>query len=93
MKHLTYSIGDTAKMTGASRKQIRHWEFKRYIPTADRVICGDRAYRRFTLKQVERIARIKELLDEGYSLAPAAERAKSTYLAKGKEFKTGGTIS
>ena len=30
----TFSIGDTAKMTGATQKQIRHWEAKGYIPEA-----------------------------------------------------------
>jgi DNA-binding transcriptional MerR regulator len=51
----TFSIGDTAKMTGATQKQIRHWEAKGYIPEAIRVVSGDRAYRRFTLGQVETI--------------------------------------
>ena len=37
----TFSIGDTAKMTGATQKQIRHWEAKGYIPEAGRVVSGD----------------------------------------------------
>ena len=60
MKDMTYSIGDASKMSGASQKQIRNWEAKGYIPTADRVVSGDRAYRRFSRKQVEMIARIKD---------------------------------
>jgi DNA-binding transcriptional MerR regulator len=71
----TYSIGDTAKITGATQKQIRHWEIKGYIPTADRVVCGERAYRRFTLEQVELISKIKAFLDEGYNLSAAAKKA------------------
>ena len=70
-----YSIGDTSKMSGASKKQIRNWEDRKYIPTADRVVSGDRAYRRFSLKQVELISRIKDFLDEGFTLPAAAEKA------------------
>lgn len=84
MKHPTYSIGDTAKITGASQKQIRNWEVKNYIPTAERVVSGDRAYRRFTLNQVELISKIKALLDEGYNLSTAAEKATANF-AQNKE--------
>lgn len=71
----TFSIGDTAKMTGATQKQIRNWEANGYIPLADRVVCGERAYRRFTLGQVETIHKIKDYLDEGYTLSAAAQKA------------------
>ena len=72
----TYSIGNVAKMTGATQKQIRNWEAKGYIPKVDRIACGDRAYRRFSLKQVELVARVKGYLDEGYALPTAAEKAR-----------------
>ena len=47
-----YSIGDTAKMTGVTQKQIRNWEAKGYIPEATRVVSGERAYRRFSQDQI-----------------------------------------
>jgi DNA-binding transcriptional MerR regulator len=74
-KKNTFSIGDTAKMTGATQKQIRNWEANGYIPIADRVVCGERAYRRFTLGHVETIRKIKDYLDEGYTLVAAAQKA------------------
>ncbi|MBW2663843.1 MAG: MerR family DNA-binding transcriptional regulator [Deltaproteobacteria bacterium] len=43
MKNLTkknYSIGDTAKMTGVTQKQIRNWEAKGYIDEGLNLICG-----------------------------------------------------
>lgn len=80
MKHPTYSIGDASRLTGASQKQIRRWEAKGYIPKAERIVYGDVAYRRFSLKRVERIARIKEFLEKGYTLAAAAEKAKNSNL-------------
>ena len=80
----TFSIGDTAKETGATQKQIRHWEAKGYISEAGRVVSGVRAYRRFTLGQVETIGKIKEFLDEGFTLLAAAQKVT------GKTFSTKG---
>jgi DNA-binding transcriptional MerR regulator len=71
----TFSIGDTAKMTRVTQKQLRNWEAKNYIPTADRVVSGVRAYRRFNIEQVETIRKIKEYLDDGFTLAAAAQKA------------------
>ena len=87
MKHPTYSIGDTAKITGASQKQIRNWEARGYIPTAERVVSGERAYRRFTLNQVELISKIKAFLDEGYNLSAAAEKATGINTHNKEEYR------
>ena len=92
MKKINFSIGDTAKMTGATQKQIRNWEAKGYIPTADRVVSGDRAYRRFSLKQVEMITRIKDFLEEGYTLSAAAEKARTSNLKQRKESTPGDSF-
>ncbi len=93
MKHPTYSIGNVATITGATKKQIRRWEAKAkgYIPKADRIVYGDRAYRRFSLNQVELISKIKELRDEGYTLSAAAEKAKTDNLQHRKESRPGGS--
>jgi DNA-binding transcriptional MerR regulator len=72
---MTFSIGDTAKMTGATQKQIRNWEANGYIPLAERVVSGVRAYRRFNIEQVETIRKIKDYLDEGFTLLAAAQKA------------------
>lgn len=73
----TFSIGDTAKLCGVSQKQLRNWEARGYIPAATRVVCGERAYRHFTEKQVSQIKAIKKLMDEGYALPHASRIAKS----------------
>ena len=91
MKHPTYSIGDAAKMTGVTRRQIRNWESRGYIPEADRILSGIRAYRRFSLQQIELISHIKVFLDEGYTLPAAAEKAKAINLQPRKESTTGGS--
>jgi DNA-binding transcriptional MerR regulator len=74
----TYSIGDASKLSGVSQKQIRNWELKGYIPEAERVVAGDRAYRRFTPEDVELMRRIKNYVDEGFTLRAASEKAKTS---------------
>jgi DNA-binding transcriptional MerR regulator len=74
-REITYSIGETEKLTGASQKQIRYWESRYISEPIERNVCGDIAYRRFTQDQVETIRSIKNHLDQGYTLARAAELA------------------
>ena len=72
-----FSIGDTAKKAKVTQKQIRNWESRGYIQEADRVVCGERAYRYFTADQVEIIRKIKGYLDQGYTLAHASKMARN----------------
>jgi DNA-binding transcriptional MerR regulator len=77
-REITYSTGETSDMTEASQKQIRYWENRGYISEPiERNICGDIAYRRFTLSQVKIIRVIKGYLYQGYTLARAAELASN----------------
>ena len=76
-REITYSIGETEKLTGASQKQIRYWESRGKFRAAGRNFCGDIAYRWFTQGQVELIRSIKIYLDQGYTLVRAAKLAKS----------------
>jgi MerR family redox-sensitive transcriptional activator SoxR len=75
MQHKTYSIGEAARICGVTEKQIRHWEEKGHIPSPQRVICGKRDYRQFTEEGFKLIRRIKEYLDEGFTLSMAAKKA------------------
>jgi DNA-binding transcriptional MerR regulator len=75
IQHKTYSIGEAARICGVTEKQIRHWEQKGHIPTLQRVICGKRSYRQFTEEGFKRIRRIREYLDEGFTLPVAANKA------------------
>ena len=55
-KHeITFSIGDASRVTGVSQRKLRSWEGK-YIPSPERIVCGDRAYRRYTQAQIDLIA-------------------------------------
>jgi hypothetical protein len=73
---ITFSIGDAATMAGVTQRQIRDWEAWGYIPKAQRLIWGDRAYRRFSMEQIEMIKKVKEYQDQGFTLQAAARKAK-----------------
>jgi DNA-binding transcriptional MerR regulator len=72
-----FSIGTTSQMTNVTQKQIRHWEARGYIPEANRVVCGERAYRYFTAEQIEIIREIKSYLDQGYTLVHASKMSRN----------------
>ena len=78
----TFSIGDASKITGVSQRQLRAWEGK-HIPKPDRLICGERAYRRYTQAQINLIARIREYQEQGYTLKAAAKKAAKDMARKG----------
>lgn len=71
----TLTIGDTAKTTGATEKQLRNWEHRGYIQGIDRVVCGERAFRVYNQEQIQQIKTIKGFLDKGFTLPVAAEKA------------------
>ena len=74
MTQKTYSIGDASRITSVSQKKLRSWEGK-HIPEPERIVCGDRAYRRYTQNQIDLIIRIKEYQDAGFTLSAASEKA------------------
>ena len=73
--NIHFSVGKTAQICGVTEKQIRHWEQRGYIPQAQRIVCGERSYREFTGADCRRIRRIKDHLDEGFTLQVAAKKA------------------
>ena len=77
-----YSIGDASKISGVSQRKLRSWEGK-YIQKPDRIVCGERAYRRYTQTQIDLIKRIKSYQDQGFTLSAAAEKARSDLAGKG----------
>ena len=78
--HRTISIGEAARLTGVTVKQIRHWQSRGYILDRPRVVCGQRAYRQFDEDDLEIIRRIKGYLDDGFRLDVAAGKAAGDIL-------------
>ncbi len=83
----TYSIGDTAKITGITEKQLRHWEEQNYLIDIERTVCGERAYRRYSEDQIKQIAKMKEYLDMGFTLKSSAKLAKDAAENQAEEVK------
>lgn len=79
----TFSIGDAARFAGVTARQLRNWEDCDYLGKVDRVVCGERAYRRYNLKQVNLAEKIRNFLDEGYTLKMAAQKAREYLGVKG----------
>ena len=81
-KDKTYSIGDASRITGVSQRKLRSWEGK-YIPRPERLVCGERAYRRYNQAQINLISRINEYQSQGFTLSAAAKKAKDDLARKG----------
>jgi len=77
----TYSIGDASKLTGVSQRKLRSWEGK-YIPEPERLVCGERAYRRYTQAEIDLIRSIREYQDQGFTLSAAAKKANDDIARK-----------
>ena len=82
-KYSDFGIGEVVEKTGVTHKQLRYWEEKGYIPAPERIVCGDRAYRRYTNEHIKLLGMIKRFIDQGFRLEGAVRMAQ-------RELKTGG---
>lgn len=70
----TIGIGAVVQQCGVSEKQLRYWQKSGYI-TPESVTCGDRTYRRYREQDIALITEIKKMLNEGFTLAKAVQKA------------------
>ena len=68
------SIGTAAELTSTTVKMLRYWEEKGFI-TPERVYSGSRGYRFYHPEDLQKITRIKNYIDQGYTLHAAAQMA------------------
>jgi len=88
-KHqFTVGISDLAKTTGVSQTQLRYWEQKGYIHSQK--VTEKNTVHRFSYGTLMRVHFIKAMLDEGFTLAAAAQRAteQSTQMEMMRIFAT-----
>ena len=78
-----YGLSEAARLCGVKAKQLLYWEEKNYIPAPDRIELGEVAHRQFGDKDLRLIRAIKGLLDEGFTLPAAAEKAAAQLNLKG----------
>ena len=68
------SIGSAAEITNTTVKMLRYWEGKGYI-IPERVYSGSRGYRFYHPADLQKITRIKNYIDQGYTLQASAQMA------------------
>ena len=68
------SIGTAAEASNTTVKMLRYWEEKGYI-TPERVYSGSRGYRFYHPADMQKITRIKNYIDQGYTLQAAVRMA------------------
>ena len=68
------SIGTAAEATNTTVKMLRYWEEKGYI-SPERVYSGSRGYRFYHPADLQKITRIKNYIDQGYTLQAAVRMA------------------
>ena len=68
------SIGTAAEISNTTVKMLRYWEEKGYI-TPERIYSGSRGYRYYSHDDVQKITKIKDYIDQGYTLQAAVQMA------------------
>ncbi|MBI4395315.1 MAG: MerR family transcriptional regulator [Candidatus Omnitrophica bacterium] len=70
-----FSISYAAKTVGVSPKQLYYWEYLGIIkPQYEQF--GSYSYRRYSQEDVELLTKVRDLLNKGYTLRAAAQKAK-----------------
>ncbi|MFC1827619.1 MerR family transcriptional regulator [Thermodesulfobacteriota bacterium] len=69
------SIGTAAEVTNTTVKMLRYWEEKGFI-TPERVYSGSRGFRWYYPEDLQKITRIKNYIDQGYTLQASARMAE-----------------
>lgn len=72
---VTFSSSDAAREAGISLRQLYYWE-RIGILRPGRQVSGSREFRRYTEEDVVLLKKVKELIDEGFTLKSAMDRVK-----------------
>ena len=81
---LPIPIGEAAKQTDTTVKQLRYWQERGLIvPQISK--CGVREYRYYGPDQIALIKRIKSFMDEGFTLMVAAQKANNNRKERSNE--------
>ena len=71
ISRLVVGIGEVSDITGVPQRQIRYWEEKGFISSVD---GSEGSTRRYNFLNIKKILLIKELLDDGFTLAAAGKK-------------------
>ncbi|MDQ7051935.1 MAG: MerR family transcriptional regulator [candidate division KSB1 bacterium] len=70
-----FSSSEVTRQLNISLRQLYYWELKGIVRPKV-VTMGSREFKRYSIEDVETLRRIKELLDQGYTLSGAMKQAK-----------------
>ncbi|MCT4404861.1 MerR family transcriptional regulator [Leuconostoc falkenbergense] len=73
LDHLQFRIGELARMTNISTRQLRYWEKQGYVQAIDRE--DEQESRLYGFRAFIKVAIIKQNLDDGDSLHDAVDKA------------------
>jgi len=68
------SIGTAAEISNTTVKMLRYWEEKGHI-SPERIYSGSRGYRYYSHDDLQKITRIKNYIDQGFTLQAAVQMA------------------
>lgn len=70
----TCGATEAATRVGITLRQLYYWE-RLGVVEPRRETFGDRKFRRYTERDIQVLRQVKQLVDEGYVLSRAAEKA------------------
>lgn len=70
------SSSEVVRKLDISLRQLYYWELKGIVKPR-LVTMGSREFKRYSLDDLERLQKVKEYLDQGYTLSSAAARIES----------------
>ncbi len=76
-----FSSSEVTRQLNISLRQLYYWELKGIVRPKV-VTMGAREFKRYSLEDVKTLRRIKELLDQGYTLAGAMKQANISTLQR-----------
>ena len=71
-----FSSSEVTRELNISLRQLYYWELKGIVQPK-MVTMGSRSFKRYSLEDIEKLRRVKRLLDEGYTLAAASKQAQN----------------
>ncbi|WP_225353630.1 MerR family transcriptional regulator [Lacticaseibacillus sharpeae] len=71
---LSIGIGEASRVSGATLTQIRYWEKKGLLTSFHH---SDGRNKRYSIQNIIAMTAIKQMLDDGYTLAKAAETVRA----------------
>ncbi|MFQ6113156.1 MAG: MerR family transcriptional regulator [bacterium] len=71
-----FSSSEVTRKLDISLRQLYYWELKGIVKPK-MISMGSREFKRYSARDFETLRRIKDFLDQGYTLNSAVQRAKA----------------